>query len=382
MSSYPKKIGSNKEHEDEEYSEIKEMADPGAIDLTKDIYLFDPHNAKIEIEKMPKFLGVRICREGQVYFVDYSGSEITKGAKVLVELEQGVALAVVVALYYQESTFGDEDFVLDGTFRGFATAEDIAIHTENNLLAAEAAAFCKTCIRQRKLDMKLVNVVVLHDKSKIIFFFTAPTRIDFRELVKDLVRSYRTRIELRHIGVRHEAQMLGGLGNCGRVCCCHGFLRKFAPVTIRMAKEQNLFLNPAKLSGLCGRLLCCLSYEQANYEEFNKKCPRQGRSYETDLGTMRVLQNNIFTRKIVCMSSDGEENEFQIDEWEDINPRRFDSSGNPQEHVENRRRRNSSRNQEDESFDDEQNNNRHHKPRRQDASNDEGGQNRRRRSPK
>ena len=140
-----------------------------------------------------------------------------------------------------------------------ATAEELARAAENEQLCREAREFCRRCIMNRKLDMKLVDVESLFDRSKLIFYFTAPTRIDFRELVKDLVRQYHTRIELRQIGVRHETQMLGALGNCGMVCCCRRYLRHFAPVTIKMAKEQNLFLNPAKIPGICGRLLWCQS---------------------------------------------------------------------------------------------------------------------------
>ena len=129
--------------------------------------------------------------------------------------------------------------------------------------------FWQDCVNRRHLDMKLVDVEVFLDRSKFIFYFTAPARIDFRELVKDLVHEYRVRIELRQIGVRHETQMVGAVGNCGMVCCCRRYLRQFAPVTIRMAKEQNLFLNPTKVSGICGRLLCCLAYEQESYDAFH-----------------------------------------------------------------------------------------------------------------
>jgi cell fate regulator YaaT (PSP1 superfamily) len=215
---------------------------------------------------------------------------------------------------------------------GLATAQDIALHTENSILAAEAAAFCKTCIRQRGLEMKLITVEVLHDRSKIIFFFTAPSRIDFRELVKDLVRNYRTRIELRQIGVRHETQMTGGIGNCGMVCCCHKYLRKFAPVTIKMAKEQNLFLNPVKLSGMCGRLLCCLSFEQNNYEEFHRRCPKPGKKYATARGTVKVLRANLFSQKICILAENGEEAELSLEEWDALDLRRTEQPSPEPQH--------------------------------------------------
>lgn len=180
-----------------------------------------------------------------------------------------------------------------------ADSTDLETGRENEALAREATAYCRQCIRDRRLDMKLVDVEVFFDRSKLIFYFTAPARIDFRDLVKDLVREYRARIELRQIGVRHETQMVGAVGNCGMVCCCRRYLRKFAPVTIRMAKEQNLFLNPAKISGICGRLLCCLSYEQENYDHFHRHCPQPGKKYQTDRGGMKVLRANMFRNSLV-----------------------------------------------------------------------------------
>ena len=196
---------------------------------------------------LPRFLGISLRKAGQVFFFPDEEHTVRIGSKVVVALEQGPALGEVVSVIHGAFQFPEdgESARMPGKVLGLATGQDIALHAENSILAAEATAFCKTCIRQRGLEMKLVTVEVLYDRSKIIFFFTAPSRIDFRELVKDLVRNYRTRIELRQIGVRHETQMIGGLGNCGMVCCCHTYLRKFAPVTIKMAKEQNLFLNPS-----------------------------------------------------------------------------------------------------------------------------------------
>lgn len=274
----------------------------------------------------PRSLGIRLRKAGQVFFFPDEEHTVRIGSKVIVELEHGPALGEVDSIAHGivPSVIGEDGTQIIGKVLGLATAQDIALHTENSILCAEASAFCKSCIRQRKLDMKLVDVEVLHDRSKIIFYFTAPARIDFRELVKDLVRNYRTRIELRQIGVRHETQMIGGIGNCGMVCCCHKYLRKFAPVTIKMAKEQNLFLNPAKLSGMCGRLLCCLSFEQGNYEEFNRRCPKLGKKYTTDSGTVKVLRANMFSQSIVVLSEAGEENELTLEEWEAMHARRAD----------------------------------------------------------
>lgn len=210
-----------------------------------------------------------------------------------------------------------------------ATPDECATAESNARLSREAYLFCRQCIGERKLDMKLVDVEVLFDRSKMIFFFTAPTRIDFRDLVKDLVRQYRTRIELRQIGVRHETQMLGALGNCGMVCCCRRYLHKFAPVTIKMAKEQNLFLNPAKISGICGRLLCCLSYEQENYDTFHRNCPKLGKRYQTNDGPMRVLRSNMFRNTVVVLPDGGQELEMTLEEWQDLNPSRAENSVAP-----------------------------------------------------
>lgn len=207
-----------------------------------------------------------------------------------------------------------------------ATEYDLEHAMSNELLSREASNYCKECIKARELDMKLVDVEVFFDLSKFIFYFTAPARIDFRELVKDLVKHYRTRIELRQIGVRHETQMIGAVGNCGMVCCCRRFLRKFAPVTIKMAKEQNLFLNPAKISGICGRLLCCLSYEQENYEEFHRRCPRLGKKYMTSKGPIKVMRANMFRNSLIAYSETGEELEIPLEEWQDMEVRRSDSS--------------------------------------------------------
>lgn len=268
--------------------------------------------------------GVRMQRMGQVLFFPGQKEAASIGENVLVGVDKGQVLGEVVCI----NTTGElaPAFELgEGELLSSATAQDIATNTENRILAAEAAAFCKTCIRQRTLDMKLVDVDVLHDRSKIIFFFTAPTRIDFRDLVKDLVRNYRTRIELRQIGVRHEAQMVGGIGSCGMVCCCQRYLRKFAPVTIKMAKEQNLFLNPSKLSGMCGRLLCCLSFEQGNYEEFNRRSPKLGKRYQVAEGVVRVTRSNLFSRTVFAVTDTNTEVSYSLEDWEAMNPKRVET---------------------------------------------------------
>lgn len=199
-----------------------------------------------------------------------------------------------------------------------ATQEDLARLEENRGLAAQAKQICQEQIRALGLEMKLVDVEVFLDRSKYVFFFTAPNRIDFRELVKELVRRFHTRIELRQIGVRNETQMIGGMGNCGMPCCCRRYIRKFAPVTIKMAKEQNLFLNPAKISGTCGRLLCCLAYEQPNYDEFHGACPRIGKKYATARGPMKILRANFFRDSLTVLNERNEEEEITLEQWNQL----------------------------------------------------------------
>ena len=270
--------------------------------------------------------GLRFRSLGQTSY--YSGpAGLNPGEHVLIEAEQGHALAVIVS--GPARPLSDQEEPLPQILR-LASPEDVRRGEANEQLSREAQAFCRQCIRQRDLDMKLVDVEVFFDRSKLIFYFTAPSRIDFRDLVKDLVREYRARIELRQIGVRHETQMVGAVCNCGMVCCCRRYLRKFAPVTIRMAKEQNLFLNPAKISGICGRLLCCLSYEQENYDHFHKNCPRLGKKYQTDKGAMKVLRANMFRNSLAVLTEANEELELTLEEWQALSPHRPESVQNPQ----------------------------------------------------
>ena len=215
-----------------------------------------------------------------------------------------------------------------------AQEDEIVKATEHEELVEQAFEFCRNCIKNHGLEMKLVDVEVLLDRSKMIFYFTAPTRIDFRELVKDLVREYRTRIELRQIGVRHETQMLGALGNCGMVICCRRYLKNFAPVTIKMAKEQNLFLNPAKISGICGRLLCCLSYEQDTYDAFHNAAPKIGKRYTTDMGILKVVRTNMFKNTVAVLNEQGQEQEIDVDGWEGLHPVKTQGFDDCHEHDE------------------------------------------------
>lgn len=269
---------------------------------------------------MKRILGIKFRDYGQIYFFYCTDPAIEPGDTVIAETGQGIGLGNVVAVRDTLPDGLNPEGMRDIVRK--AGPEDQEALDENALLTKNAFTYCTQCIRDRELNMKLVDVEILYDKSKFIFYFTAPMRIDFRELVKDLVREYHARIELRQIGVRHETQMIGAVGNCGMTCCCRRFLRKFAPVTIKMAKEQNLFLNPAKISGICGRLLCCLSYEQESYEHFHRECPRLGKKYQTSRGPLRVLRSNMFRNSIVALTEEGEELELNLEEWRALEPKR------------------------------------------------------------
>ena len=264
-------------------------------------------------------VGIRLRHCGPTLYCDSMPPLPSVGEQCMVETEHGLLLGQIVSLH---DSLPDGSLCSEITVVRAATDADKAVAKTNDELARRARHFCQEAIRGRELDMKLVDVEVYFDASKIVFYFTAPVRIDFRDLLKDLVREYRARIELRQIGVRHETQMIGAVGNCGMVCCCRRFLRKFAPVTIRMAKEQNLFLNPAKISGICGRLLCCLSYEQENYDAFHRECPRLGKRYQTSRGAMKVLRANMFRNSLSVINEDNEEREISLEEWRSLTPQR------------------------------------------------------------
>ena len=191
-----------------------------------------------------------------------------------------------------------------------ATGSDIEKHNQNKEKEKDAFSICLKKIAEHKLTMKLIDVEYTFDNNKVIFYFTADGRVDFRELVKDLATIFKTRIELRQIGVRDEAKMLGGLGPCGRPMCCSTFLGDFASVSIKMAKEQNLSLNPTKISGICGRLMCCLNYEQSTYEDIRKRIPKVGSIVKTEGGTGVVVSNNIIKEsvkvKLKCKKTEDE----------------------------------------------------------------------------
>ena len=219
---------------------------------------------------MPVVIGVRFKPAGKIYYFDPAEFEINLHDNVIVETARGIEYGQVVV---GPKEIPEEEIVqpLKKVLR-VATPEDAKQVLQNQEKAKDAFKICLEKIAEHKLPMKLIDVEYTFDNSKVIFFFTAEGRVDFRELVKDLAAIFRTRIELRQIGVRDEAKMLGGIGTCGRILCCHLFLGDFEPVSIKMAKEQQLSLNPSKISGICGRLMCCLKYENDYYQECRKEC--------------------------------------------------------------------------------------------------------------
>ena len=266
---------------------------------------------------MKRIIGIKFSHYGQIYFFYCEDPFVDRGDRVLAETGQGLGIATVMNIVDRLPEDLPPDGVRDVLRK--VTDEDQIVAEENDTLTYSAHKFCESRIRERQLDMKLVDVEVLFDRSKLVFYFTAPTRIDFRELVKDLVREYHTRIELRQIGVRHETQMLGAVGSCGMVCCCRRFLRKFVPVTIKMAKEQNLSLNPTKISGVCGRLMCCLKYEEDTYEELNGRLPNIGDYVTTDDGLKGEVHSVSILRQlvkvIVTVNNDEKEiREYKVDQ--------------------------------------------------------------------
>lgn len=260
---------------------------------------------------MSKVVGVRFREEGKIYYFDTSHFVLRIGDRVIVKTEQGAGLCEVVV---PPRSFNPElHRNLKNIYR-LAAEEDLSQHEKNKELEEEAYHFCLERIKAREMQMKLVITEALFDGSKIIFFYTADGRVDFRELVKDLVARFRIRIEMRQIQVRNEAKKIGGIGCCGRVLCCASFLNSFEPISVKMAKEQNLSLNPAKISGLCGRLMCCLSFEYQNYVDQKKDMPKLGKRVMTKEGPGKVLRQNIMIRTYTVVLAGGKEIEIAADE--------------------------------------------------------------------
>lgn len=260
---------------------------------------------------MAEVAGIRFKEVGKVYFFSPGSNKLEKGTHVIVETSRGLECGEVVLENHEVS---EEEIVqpLKEIVR-LATADDVRRCEANRAKERDAFAICEKKIEAHKLDMKLVDVEYTFDSSKILFYFTADGRVDFRELVKDLAGVFHTRIELRQIGVRDESKMIGGLGMCGRPFCCSTFLRDFHPVSIKMAKEQGLSLNPVKISGTCGRLMCCLKYEQSAYEHLLKITPKPGAVVDTADGRGIVVENSLLTGRL----------KVRLDRYQDAGPRIF-----------------------------------------------------------
>lgn len=260
---------------------------------------------------MTKVIGVRFRQAGKIYFFSPGTLHIEKGDKVIVETARGIEFGSVVSA---PKEIPDEEIMqpLKSVLR-IATEEDKRNEAKNREKEQEAFRVCQEKIRKHELDMKLISAEYTFDNSKVLFYFTADGRIDFRELVKDLAAVFRTRIELRQIGVRDETKIKGGIGICGRALCCHTYLSEFAPVSIKMAKEQNLSLNPTKISGVCGRLMCCLTNEEETYEELNSRLPDIGDTVTTVEGLKGEVQSVSVLRQLVkvVVNLDNEEKEIR-----------------------------------------------------------------------
>lgn len=267
---------------------------------------------------MDKVVGIQFRKNGKVYDFDPGPFVLKKGDKVMVITEEGPAVGNVCA----EPQNRGEDLPkrpLKKIFR-LATPDEIEKYEKTCDFEKTVYDYCYRKIKEKSLPMSLISVERRFDGSKIIVFFAAEGRVDFRELVKDLVRRFRTRIEMKQIGVRQQARIVGGLGPCGRSLCCATFLTSFAPVTIKMAKEQNISLNPGKISGMCGRLMCCLSFEYGFYEKAKKDFPKTGKRVKTREGEGKVVRQNVLKETLTVMLDSGIETEIKI---QDIVRERF-----------------------------------------------------------
>lgn len=265
---------------------------------------------------MAAVVGVRFKNAGKLYYFDPGKLWPAAGSFVVVETARGIEYGQVITGVREV----DDELItspLKQVIR-IGTEEDAKHALENEAFEKDAYKICQHKIDEHKLDMKLVGVEQTFDNAKILFYFTANGRVDFRSLVKDLASVFHTRIELRQIGVRDEAKMLGGLGPCGRPICCGSFLGDFQPVSIKMAKEQNLSLNPTKISGVCGRLMCCLKFEQDHYESTRKRMPKIGKEIETPDGTGIVMDINVLKETLTVRIFKGDTSEYKTFALEEV----------------------------------------------------------------
>ena len=277
---------------------------------------------------MKRVIGVRFRTAGKIYYFDPGKLEVRKNDHVIVETARGIEYGTVVGDPREEE---DDKVVqpLKPVLR-VATPKDDEQEASNRKREKEAFRICLEKIHKHGLQMKLIDAEYTFDNNKVLFYFTADGRIDFRELVKDLASVFKTRIELRQIGVRDETKILGGIGICGRALCCHSYLSEFAPVSIKMAKEQNLSLNPTKISGVCGRLMCCLKNEEETYEELNRRLPNVGDFVTTEDGLKGEVHSVNVLRQLVKVIVD-------VDDEKEIQEYRVEQLRFKRKHGKNRR---------------------------------------------
>jgi cell fate regulator YaaT (PSP1 superfamily) len=261
---------------------------------------------------MNKAVGIRFKPAGKIYDFDCGAYVLNPGDHVIVQTDQGLGFGTV-ALVPEPYDETKQKRPLKKIFR-LATENDFAQLEKNKSKETEAYSYCRDCIRDLKLEMNLFAVESTFDGGKITCFFTAEARVDFRELVKLLVKKLNVRVEMRQVGIRNQAKMCGGLGRCGRELCCSSFIDKFDPVSIRMAKDQGLSLNPTKISGQCGRLMCCLTYEHKTYSDLKKKFPKIGKNINTNVGSGKVLRHNILAGRLSIRMEDNTEKEISLDD--------------------------------------------------------------------
>ena len=255
-------------------------------------------------------VGLKFKKQGKTYTFEAGDLVLNPNDKVIVETELGLTIATAATAV--KAVRVDQLPANLKTIVRIAKAQDLKTDEENQKIQQEAFAFCIERIAVRHLEMKLVTVEYLFDRSKLTFYFTADNRVDFRELVKDLVQRFKTRIELRQIGVRNEAKICGGMAICGRELCCSTFLQNLDAVSVKMAKEQNMLLNPEKISGLCGRLMCCLAYEYETYRDLKRNMPKLGKMTDTPFGRGKVVRQNILKGLFTVHMDDGREVELTI----------------------------------------------------------------------
>jgi cell fate regulator YaaT (PSP1 superfamily) len=261
---------------------------------------------------MGKIVGVSVEPGGRMYNYDAGLFVLSRGSHVIVETEHGLEFGTVVTPPRPASE-EESNIRLKKVYR-LANDTDVAQNEKNTALEKQAHAYCLKCIDELGLEMNLVSVRSQFDGTKMTFYFTADGRVDFRELVKMLTKAYRMRIELRQIGVRNRAKICGGIGRCGHALCCSAFMNDFEPVSIRMAKEQGLLLNPTKISGLCGRLMCCLAFEHKTYCDLKCKFPESGKHVRTKMGKGKVVRQNVLNESVTIKTDEGQELDVALEE--------------------------------------------------------------------